>query len=274
MADLTSLGKESSCDSDDLPILTPESDLSFGAEPLFGEALAVDHASAFNFDLDLQTNQTAMTQGTPVSQTISPQDLINDDWAPDSTPSSFLQTPGTATFDSPNTYIADSPFMDPLLDFGDENMTMQNHFHDLGDLEQLQRHHAGVVEAQPASVNMKQSEPTTVATVAMSRDNSSSSKHPSKTGSRVGKRKQARTGPLPAIVCDPKDTQAVKRGRNTLAARKSRAKRQQHVEELEEEVERLQNQVTFLRSAIENCADPAGFREFQQSYAPPAESDG
>ena len=271
MADLTSFGKDSSCDSDDVPSLTSNPDLSFGDEPLFGEALGVDHASAFNFDLNLQTNHAAMTQGTPVSQTISPQDLINDDWAPDSTPSSFLQTPGTATFDSPNTYIADSPFMDPPLDFGNDNMTMQNHFHDLGDLEQLQRQHAGVVDAQPANVNMKHSDSTTVAAVAMSRDNSSSSKHPSKTGCRVGKRKQARTGPLPVIVCDPQDTQAVKRGRNTLAARKSRAKRQQHVEELEEEVERLQNQVTFLQSAIENCADPAGFREFQQTYVPPAE---
>lgn len=261
MTKLTNFGKAPLYDPSDCHGLTHCSDISYGAEPLFGEAVSGEHASDLDLAVALQaSNNPAMTQGTPVSQTISPQDLMIDDWAPDSTPSSFLETPGTTEFDSPNTFIANStdpsPFMDHTLDFsiGSEPM---NHFASLDDIEQMQ------AAALPNAQGFQSSADT--AAVPMSRDASSGSKRPAKADARVSKRSR---GPLPPIkVEDENDTVAVKRCRNTLAARKSRAKRQAHVEELEAEVERLTRDLEYWRNAAEQCADPAKLATFQRFYS-------
>ncbi|KAI5305847.1 hypothetical protein KEM56_003135 [Ascosphaera pollenicola] len=66
--------------------------------------------------------------------------------------------------------------------------------------------------------------------------------------------RRARKEPLPAIQFDPEDPVAAKRARNTLAARKSRARRQKQEEwstkrirELEEQVKELQKQASFWK---------------------------
>ena len=257
MTKFTPFGKASLYDPSDFRGLTHCSDMSYEADALFGEAVAGDDASGFDLAIALQaSNNPTMTQDTPVSQTISPQDLMIDDWAPDSTPSSFLETPGTAEFDSPDTFIANStdpsPFMDHSLDFSINHEPM-NHFASLDDIEQMQA--AALPNAQRFQNSaMQRTTSTDMASLPMSRDVSSSSKRPSKTDARVTKRSR---GPLPPIkVDDENDTVAVKRCRNTLAARKSRAKRQQHVEELEAEVARLTADVEFWRNAAEQCVDP------------------
>jgi len=68
---------------------------------------------------------------------------------------------------------------------------------------------------------------------------SPNNKHASVSG--VGSRK--RDKPLPPIVVeDPNDTAAMKRARNTLAARKSRQKKMEKVEELEAKIVVLENE--------------------------------
>jgi len=53
-----------------------------------------------------------------------------------------------------------------------------------------------------------------------------------------------RSGPLPPIVVeDPSDIIAVKRARNTLAARKSRARRVEKFDEMEKRIEELESEV-------------------------------
>jgi len=53
-----------------------------------------------------------------------------------------------------------------------------------------------------------------------------------------------RSGPLPPIVVeDPADIVAVKRARNTLAARKSRARRVEKFDEMEKRIEELESEV-------------------------------
>lgn len=56
-------------------------------------------------------------------------------------------------------------------------------------------------------------------------------------------------GPLPPIVVeDPSDTVAMKRARNTLAARKSRAKKLERMEEMEIQIEELKAQVEHWKN--------------------------
>lgn len=44
---------------------------------------------------------------------------------------------------------------------------------------------------------------------------------------------------LPEIIVDPSDTIAVRRARNTMAARKSKQRKQRRLEDLEKEVQEL-----------------------------------
>lgn len=68
-----------------------------------------------------------------------------------------------------------------------------------------------------------------------------------KRSSTSGVRKS--TKPLPPIVVqDPNDTIAVKRARNTLAARKSRAKKAEKVEIMEAEIQDLKAQVEYWKN--------------------------
>jgi len=68
---------------------------------------------------------------------------------------------------------------------------------------------------------------------------SPSGQHSSISG--VGSRKREKPLP-PIIVEDPNDTVAMKRARNTLAARKSRQRKMQRFDELEEQIQKLKDE--------------------------------
>lgn len=75
----------------------------------------------------------------------------------------------------------------------------------------------------------------------------SSSSGPQRRSVTSGVRKNR--GPLPPIVVeDPSDTVAMKRARNTLAARKSRAKKLERMEEMEVEIMKLKEQVEHWKN--------------------------
>ncbi|KAL0635035.1 General control protein [Maublancomyces gigas] len=79
----------------------------------------------------------------------------------------------------------------------------------------------------------------------------SSSSGPQRRSVTSGVRKNR--GPLPPIVVeDPSDTVAMKRARNTLAARKSRAKKLERMEEMEVEIEKLKAQVEHWKNLAMN----------------------
>jgi len=59
------------------------------------------------------------------------------------------------------------------------------------------------------------------------------------------------TKPLPPIVVDPSDTTAVKRARNTEAARKSRAKKMAQLEALEQRIRELEEERDFFKNKSE-----------------------
>lgn len=69
-------------------------------------------------------------------------------------------------------------------------------------------------------------------------------------GSGVGSRRREK--PLPPIVVeDPTDVVAMKRARNTLAARKSRERKAQRVDELEERIAKLERERDYWKQLAE-----------------------
>ena len=175
-------------------------------------------------------------------QTISPKDLMVDTIsAPPSGAFTDLTTPGTSTFESP--YMTNSNETSPM--FPEEAFSEDpDHWPSLfGPDDELMTN--GTLS------HFTQSPTTTHVAPKMSR-NASSPGQSSVRSSTQGRHSFAsgvaprrRDKPLPAITIeDPNDTVAVKRARNTLAARKSREKRQ-------ERTEALLNQVNMLEEEVE-----------------------
>lgn len=75
----------------------------------------------------------------------------------------------------------------------------------------------------------------------------SSSSGSAKRSSTSGVRKRSQRLP-PIIVDNPNDTVAVKRARNTLAARKSRAKKAEKMEDMEVTIQQLREQVEYWKN--------------------------
>ena len=188
--------------------------------------------------------------------TVSPHDVLLDNVsAPPSTSMTNLTTPGT-TFDSPM-WANGSNETSPL--FGEEGLDDDaNHWPPLFEppneqLQSVPMTHTLSNVSTTSSGNYNTS-PTVgqPAGARMSRNNSS----PGQTGSKSGRHSftagvhpRKRDKPLPAItVEDPSDSVAIKRARNTMAARKSRQKRVERTEQLESEIEELQGQVEHWKN--------------------------
>ena len=227
----------------------------------FSEFTTMPDDQTHMFDEPLDFSQVSSFESTndhPASdrtspQTISPKDmLVNDFSAPPSTTFTNLTTPGTTTYDSP--IGAYSTETSPL--FGDEELDGESkNWPSL--FEPLEEEPQSVPMSHTISntsssgrqsfYNSSPALPNASPAPIMSRDSSSPGRPASKSGrhssiSGVGARK--RDKPLPPItVEDPNDTIAVKRARNTMAARKSREKRLQRTEALEGQIENLQDEV-------------------------------
>lgn len=180
----------------------------------------------------------------PNLQTVSPKDLMVDSMsAPPSGAFTDLTTPGTSAFDSP--YMANSTETSPL--FAEESFADDpDKWPSLFDPIEAETNIGPVSHFAAASPS-----PTNTAPI-MSRNDSSPgqsstrSSHQGRHSIASGVMPKRRDKPLPAInIEDPTDTVAVKRARNTMAARKSREKRV-------ERVEQLVNQVTQLEAEVEH----------------------
>ena len=177
------------------------------------------------------------------SFTVSPHDVLIDS-APPSSVFSNLTTPENGYLESPQTYINNSP---NEQEFGDDPDFWPTLF---PEAEEQDRKHAA------------QSSPVKIHTApAMSRTTSSGqlssrSSHQGRLSARSGVNKR-RTQPLPPIKVDETDTVAVKRARNTLAARKSRQRRTEKTEELESEVQRLTLEVEMWKARATQRGYPA-----------------
>ena len=237
--------------------LTPQSELTSSLSDIsssdtmfdfsdFTNAAPDAHSDGhFDSSLDFGTQFESINHPAPAQasnvQTVSPKDLMVDTIsAPPSGAFTDLTTPGTSysNFESP--YMADSNETSPMFAeeaFGDD----PDHWPSLFD---------PVDEPMPNVSRFTQSPTTTNVAPKMSRNASSPGQTSAKSSTQgrhsfaSGVAPRRRDKPLPAITIeDPNDTVAVKRARNTLAARKSREKRQERTEALLSQVNMLEEEV-------------------------------
>ncbi|KAH6719301.1 hypothetical protein DL95DRAFT_326362 [Leptodontidium sp. 2 PMI_412] len=184
--------------------------------------------------------------------TVSPQDLLRDPFpsAPNSTAFTNLTSPDSQYHPSPefadydvSPFIGDNQDLDQALSGDpwyplfpqDNQVEKQNSQVDQSPLlpeeelevsEHLRRRRSGTATSPPAG----------------------------------GVRK--RDKPLPPIVVeDPNDTVAMKRARNTLAARKSRQRKMQRFEELEDEIAKLKEERDHWKSLALRRNGPGGIHQ-------------
>ncbi|KAI9827562.1 MAG: hypothetical protein M1832_004912 [Thelocarpon impressellum] len=217
--------------------------------------LSANYGEAFQpeaplFDADYASprftsvNEPAATM--PSQGTVSPKDLVRDPLASAPPSTAFTNLTSPSIFDSPD--VADSFETSPMFNSGDADLGADSWF------SLFPGGGAGESDASPPNPSDELYEQAPAAGADRRRPSPGLSpggargtpaRHSSVSG--VGARK--RDKPLPPIcVEDPSDTVAMKRMRNTLAARKSRQKKVQRFDELEQTIEELRGEVSHWKS--------------------------
>jgi len=170
--------------------------------------------------------------------TVSPQDLLIH--------SPFMSAPNSTTF----TALTSPSVYDESPDMGG---SFASPFLESGDFDTGSAHYSGPLFPPPVNVGPQasqkpasaeqsaasKSDDREVAAALHRRKSSGTSPTSSRPSSVAGVGSGRRDKPLPDIKVDENDPVAVKRARNTLAARKSRARKAQRLEELEEQIKQL-----------------------------------
>lgn len=259
----------SSCASSPISLLTPSAEVNVAYDGTFGDLGAAEDAEMFNttmpegFDFDLKSlladaaGSRQMTDFTPINNggqgpgtTVSPKDVFNTDSVPPSTSFTNLTTPGSTYLETPDEDYQTSPlFSDTLGAYG--STQTDNWFPLFPDAD------AG---ATPAPAMERTTSASSAAQVmvhpggdSLFRKRSSTTTSPTfspvvKHSSVAGVAARKRDKPLPPIMVDEADTVAMKRARNTAAARKSRAKKVAERDELEAEIADLKTQVEYWKA--------------------------
>ncbi|KAL5693404.1 hypothetical protein EMGR_004996 [Emarellia grisea] len=199
--------------------------------------------------------------GAP-SGTISPKDLFMDASAPPSTSFTDLSTP---SFESPGYFSQDtSPMFPTDLELGPGSeewgplFPAQDDFSTAFDSAALD---AAIALSQPETIPAKEISVPPSPAVGKSAS-PAPSPAPSKSGvkhSTVAGVNARQRKPLPPIKVDPNDPVALKRARNTEAARKSRARKlerqdemERRIRELEKSLEEAQQREQYWKALAQN----------------------
>jgi hypothetical protein len=215
----------------------------------FGGGAAGSYSSPVLTNFDVTASASSSTSNI---HTVSPQDLLLHD--------GFMSAPNSnalTTLTSPSIYNG-SP------DFSDVSPAFSNVDFDTGDAQpwfplfpqdnvKQQQHlvkplSTVVAEQSPASKSDDLEVVERAPAVRRKSAGKSGNSPPTRTHASVsGVGSRRRDKPLPPIVVeDPHDGVAMKRARNTLAARKSRERKAVKLEELEEEIAQLKEDKTQL----------------------------
>jgi hypothetical protein len=173
--------------------------------------------------------------------TISPKDLLNDS-VPSSSSFTNLTTPGSTLLDTPDDFQT-SPLFDNMSNdaswfslFPDANND------DVSVAPKMERTSSSTIVVHPGGEGNTRKRSSTFQTLPPT---------PFSPATRMsdvaGVAARKRDKPLPPIVVDESDPVALKRARNTAAARKSRAKKVQERDTLENQIAALQAQVDFWK---------------------------
>lgn len=227
--------------------LTFPSEINVAYDGTFGDLGAGGDSELFNFadesfDFELMPTNSYSSLESANPGTVSPKDLYNDS-VPPSTTFTNLTTPGSTFLDTPADDYEVSPMFDSMT--ADTDNQWFSLFPDQVDAppapparmertssSQILVHPGG--EGNPRKRSSTQTSPTFSPAI----------KHSEVAG--VGARK--RDKPLPPIVVDEADPVALKRARNTAAARKSRAKKVMEKDDLEGQISDLKTQVEFWKA--------------------------
>lgn len=212
-----------------------DSNMGVGLGPAFRSDMSIDMTAS------PYTTFSTRSFSSETMQTVSPQDIFGDTLgsAPPSTAMTNITTPD----------MNESPYLDsyntsPM--FQGESVPMQNDWFSLFPEQEL-------VQTQPSPPTATPELERSNSAESMARTTSSdshlildtplhrrkSSVNGSPVAGSVTKSRRRREGPLPPIKVDPTDPVALKRARNTLAARESRQRKHDHVQNLERQISDL-----------------------------------
>jgi len=190
--------------------------------------------------------------------TVSPKDLFTGgdfnggDSMPPSTSFTNWTTPGSTYLETPESHSASPLFNDTLdntFDFSSNCASNANFFPELDSLVAAPSMERTVSNSSNNPIIVHPGGP------AHSRKRSSTTASPAAFATRpssvagVGAKK--RDKPLPPIMVDEHDTVALKRARNTAAARKSRAKKVEERDSLETRIAELENMLATQQRETE-----------------------
>jgi hypothetical protein len=226
------------------------------------DGLDADFGAGFDasgdFGWDTGTNFTAVNNGTGTgttsASTVSPKDLFNDFMgsAPPSTAFTNLTSPDIGA--SP--YMASSTEVSPLFtnneDLSADAASWYPLFPDASDSTSkaappMERNDSNVTEVSSGDSPLvldehnfrRKSSNATGASPAHGRHSSIS-----------GVKPRRRKAPLPPITVDSGDKIAVKRARNTLAARESRQRKLDHLASLEARIKELEDREAEFKATL------------------------
>ncbi|ORY13492.1 cross-pathway control protein 1 [Clohesyomyces aquaticus] len=222
-----------------------DSNMGAGLGPAFANEMSWDalNTSAFT---------TINNPSSGSTRTISPKDIFQDPLDPlGSAP------PSTAFTDLTSPDIGESPFLTDSYDtspmFQGDGLTAHDNWFSLfpeDNHDNKASHHvAPALERTVSSQSMaRSSSSSTNSPIVLDgshRRKSSVNGSPATNGVQKPRR---RKGPLPPIAVDPSDKIALKRARNTLAARDSRQRKFDHVQTLEKRNAELEAEVEKWKS--------------------------
>lgn len=229
-------------------ILAP-ADINVAYDGTFGDLGAGGDVGLFNYDLAAESfdfelmpeSYSSFDSAKNAPGTVSPKDLFNDS-VPPSTSFTNLTTPGSTFLDTPLDDYEASPLFDSMT--SDNNNQWFSLFPDAdadappapmertSSSSQILVHPGGT--GNPRKRSSAQTSPTFSPVV----------RHSDVAGVAPKKRDK----PLPPIVVDEADPVALKRARNTAAARKSRAKKVMEKDDLEGQINELRTQVEYWKA--------------------------
>ncbi|CAK4032344.1 hypothetical protein DOTSEDRAFT_30380 [Lecanosticta acicola] len=227
--------------------LTMPADINVAYNGTFGDLSSAGDADLFNFNgsydfqlMDSADSFTAPNDGSANAGTISPKDLLNDSLPP-STSFTNLTTPGSTVLETPDDYQTSPLFNDSMVaEQAGWYSLFPEDSNDAPAAPLMKRSSSSQIIVHPGGESNHRKRSSTAASPTFS----PVVKHSQVAG--VGARK--RDKPLPPIVVDEADPIALKRARNTAAARKSRAKKVAERDDLETTIADLQAQVDFWKT--------------------------
>lgn len=214
-------------------------------------------AGSDDYLFDSTVGFTAINTGASSAQTVSPKDIFSDGLgsAPPSTAFTNLTSPDIN--ESP--YMADSYECSPLFtdnagitgDTTDWFSLFPDSTADKPSANPMERQHSNVsLSGQTSSSG---NSPLILDTSNYNRRKSTNPMSPAghnRHSSVSGVKPRRRKGPLPPIAVDPEDKTALKRARNTLAARDSRQRKLDHVSSLENRIRELEEKEAAFKETL------------------------